>query len=215
MSEQIEQTQAAVELARIQKELKAPKDKFNSFGKYHYRTTSGILEGFKQVKGDCSIVIHDDLEMVGDRYYVKATAVLVAADGSSVKATAFAREAADKRGMDAAQVTGATSSYARKYALNGLLAIDDTEDADSEATGEDTTEVIDSELAAKITKELEELGADLEAFEKYMGCKIAEITSATLPKANAAIAAKRKKASKEPVKQATDKLAEMIEQAED
>ena len=210
-----ESTLAAQELARIQAELKAPKDKLNQFGGFKYRDVSGILESFKKVKGDCSIVIHDDLVMVGDRYYIKATAVLVATDGSSVKATAFAREAADKRGMDAAQVTGATSSYARKYALNGLLAIDDTEDADSEATGEDTTEVIDSELAAKITKELEELGADIAAFEKYMGCKIAEITSATLPKANAAIAAKRKKASKEPVKQATDKLAEMIEQAED
>ena len=209
-----EPTQAASELARIQRELKAPKDKFNSFGKYHYRTTSGILEGFKMVKQDCSVVIHDDLVLVGDRYYVKATAVLLAPDGSSVKSTAFAREAADKRGMDAAQVTGATSSYARTYALNGLFAIDDTEDADSETVGEDTVETIDKELAEKIEKDLVELDADIAAFESYMGCKIAEITSATLPKAHAAIAAKRKKSSKEPVKKATDKLAEMIDQAE-
>ena len=209
-----ESTMAANELARIQASLKAPKDKLNQFGGFKYRDVSCILEAFKKVKGDCSIVIHDDIVMIGDRYYIKATAVLLAPDGSSVKSTAFAREAADKRGMDAAQVTGATSSYARKYALNGLFAIDDTEDADSESVGEDTVETIDKELAEKIEKDLIELDADIEAFEGYMGCKIAEITSATLPKAHAAIAAKRKKSSKEPVKKATDKLAEMIDQAE-
>jgi len=209
-----EPTQAASELARIQRELKAPKNMTNKFGGFNYRNCESILEGLKKCKGDCSVIIHDDLVMVGDRYYIKATAVLLAPDGSSVKATAFAREAADKRGMDAAQVTGATSSYARKYALNGLFAIDDTEDADSESVGEDTVETIDKELAEKIEKDLIELDADIAAFEGYMGCKIAEITSATLPKANAAIAAKRKKAAKEPVKKATDKLAEMIDQAE-
>jgi hypothetical protein len=207
-----EQTQAATELARIQAELKAPKDKFNKFGGYKYRDVSGILESFKKVKGDCGIVIHDDLVMVGDRYYVKATAVLLAPDGSSVKSTAFAREAADKKGMDASMITGATSSFSRKYALNGLLAIDDTEDVDSEAVGEDTVETIDSELAEKIRKDLTELDADIEAFEKYMGCKVEEITSATLPKANAAIASKRKKAEK--AESAVDKLAKMVESAE-
>jgi hypothetical protein len=161
------------------------------------------------------VVIEDEMIMLGDRYYVRATAMLIAPDGSAITSTGFAREAADKRGMDSAQVTGSTSSYARKYALNGLFAIDDTKDDDSESTGEDTVETIDSELAEKIRKDLTELDADIEAFEKYMGCSIEEITSATLPKANAAIAAKRKKASKEPVKQAIDKLAEMIEQADD
>ena len=209
-----EQTLAASELARIQLLLKAPKDQKNQFGGYFYRTASSILEGLKKVQGDCSVVIHDDLVMIGDRYYVKATAVLLAPDGSSVKSTAFAREAADKKGMDSAQVTGATSSYARKYALNGLFAIDDTADSDHESVGEDTVATIDKELAARIEKDLIELDADIEAFESYMGCKIAEITSATLPKANAAIAAKRKKAAKADDKKPSEKLAEMIDQAE-
>lgn len=207
-----EPTQAASELARIQRELKAPKNLHNKFGGYQYRNCESILEGLKKVKGDCSVVIHDDLVMVGDRYYVKATAVLLAPDGSSVKSTAFAREAADKKGMDVAMVTGATSSYARKYALNALFAIDDTADNDHESVGEDTVETIDKELAEKIEKDLIELDADIEAFEGYMGCKIAEITSATLPKANAAIAAKRKKAAK--AESALDKLAKMAEEAQ-
>lgn len=209
-----EPTQAAVELARIQRELKAPKNMTNKFGGFNYRNCEGILEGLKKVKGDCSVVIHDDLVMVGDRYYIKATAVLLAPDGSSVKSTAFAREAADKKGMDSAQVTGATSSYARKYALNGLFAIDDTADSDHESVGEDTVPTIDKELAARIEKDLIELDADIEAFESYMGCKITEINSATLPKANAAIAAKRKKAAKADDKKPSEKLAEMIDQAE-
>jgi 23S rRNA pseudoU1915 N3-methylase RlmH len=207
-----EPTQAASELARIQRELKAPKNLHNKFGGYQYRNCESILEGLKKVKGDCSVVIHDDLVMVGDRYYVKATAVLLAPDGSSVKSTAFAREAADKKGMDVAMVTGATSSYARKYALNALFAIDDTADNDHESVGEDTVATIDKELAEKIEKDLVELDADIAAFESYMGCKIAEITSATLPKANAAIAAKRKKAAK--AESALDKLAKMAEEAQ-
>lgn len=116
----------------IQSKLKAPKGQYNSFGKYNYRSCEDILEGVKPLLSEHELVltIEDSIEMIGDRYYVKATATL--SDGTnSISTSAYARESLDKKGMDASQVTGATSSYARKYALNGLLAIDDTKDADT------------------------------------------------------------------------------------
>lgn len=122
-----------MKLEKIQKQLEAPKNQYNSFGKYKYRSCEDILEGIKKCdafKG-CTIVVSDEMVMVGDRYYVKATATL--SDGKAeISNTAYARESEDKKGMDQSQVTGATSSYARKYALNGLFAIDDTKDADSQ-----------------------------------------------------------------------------------
>jgi len=122
------------ELARIQKELKAPKNQLNKFGGYKYRSAEDILEGVKKVLNGCALLVRDEIVMIGERYYVKATAELVAPNGDAAIATAFAREADQKKGMDSAQVTGATSSYARKYALNGLFAIDDTKDADADET---------------------------------------------------------------------------------
>lgn len=117
-------------LAAIQRELKAPKGQFNAFGKYKYRSCEDILEAVKPLLGDATLVLSDDLVMIGDRYYIKATAHLrEGMDG--LFATAYAREEADRKGMDAAQITGAVSSYARKYALNGLFLIDDTKDADT------------------------------------------------------------------------------------
>lgn len=116
----------------IQSKLKAHKGQYNSFGKYNYRSCEDILEGVKPLLSENELVltIEDRIEMIGDRYYVKATATL--SDGTnSISTSAYARESLDKKGMDASQVTGATSSYARKYALNGLLAIDDTKDADT------------------------------------------------------------------------------------
>ena len=116
----------------IQSMLKAPKGQYNSFGKYNYRSCEDILEGVKPLLSEQELIltIEDSIEMIGDRYYVKATATL--SDGTnSISTSAYARESLDKKGMDASQVTGATSSYARKYALNGLLAIDDTKDADT------------------------------------------------------------------------------------
>lgn len=116
----------------IQSKLKAPKGQYNSFGKYNYRSCEDILEGVKPLlsKNELVLTIEDSIEMIGDRYYVKATATL--SDGTnSISTSAYARESLDKKGMDASQVTGATSSYARKYALNGLLCIDDTKDADT------------------------------------------------------------------------------------
>lgn len=119
-------------ISKIQGELKAPKNQRNNFGGYNYRSCEDILEAVKPllVANDLFITIQDDIVLVGDRYYVKATATIT--DGEhSVSNTALAREELSKKGMDASQITGATSSYARKYALNGLLAIDDTKDADA------------------------------------------------------------------------------------
>ncbi|MFK5949961.1 MAG: ERF family protein [Methylococcales bacterium] len=117
-------------LAVIQRELKAPKNQFNSFGKYNYRSCEDILEGLKLVLNGLVVTVSDDVVMVGDRIYVKATATLTNGK-ESLSNTAFARESLIKKGMDESQITGTASSYARKYALNGLFLIDDTKDADS------------------------------------------------------------------------------------
>lgn len=119
-------------LQLIQSELKAPKSQRNNFGNYNYRSAEDILEAVKPLlkKHNCALVINDDIVEVGGRVYVKATAMLAIANTPFASATAFAREALVKKGMDEAQITGSASSYARKYALNGLLAIDDTKDAD-------------------------------------------------------------------------------------
>ena len=120
-------------LSNIQKELKAPKNQRNNFGGYNYRSCEDILEAVKPLlKGAC-LTISDDIVLIGDRFYIKATAKLSFGD-QSIENSAFAREPLAKKGMDEAQVTGATSSYARKYALNGLFAIDDTKDADATNT---------------------------------------------------------------------------------
>lgn len=116
----------------IQHKLKAPKGQYNSFGKYNYRSCEDILEGVKPLlkKHNLALLINDEIVQIGERYYVKATAKIT--DGREfVSATAYAREPDTKKGMDESQITGATSSYARKYALNALLCIDDTKDADT------------------------------------------------------------------------------------
>ncbi len=122
------------ELIAIQSEIKVPKSQYNSFGKYKYRSCEDILEAVKPLlkTHECALNLCDDIIVVGDRYYVKATACIMNASGESATATAFAREDLDKKGMDGAQITGTASSYARKYALNGLFCIDDTKDADTD-----------------------------------------------------------------------------------
>ena len=117
-------------LAEIQKNLNAPKGQTNTFGKYKYRNCEDILTALKPLLGECTITLSDEIVMIGDRFYVKATARLDASN-TCVSVSAYAREDVNKKGMDLAQITGSTSSYARKYALNGLFAIDDTKDADS------------------------------------------------------------------------------------
>lgn len=120
----------------IQTKLKAPKGQYNNFGRYNYRSLEDITEAVKPLLDEVGAVltITDDIVLIGDRFYVKATAYLVGTqkDDGLVSVVAFARESEDKKGMDSSQVTGAASSYARKYALNGLFAIDDTKDTDTE-----------------------------------------------------------------------------------
>lgn len=129
-------------LQEIQKELKVPKGQMNTFGKYKYRSCEDILEAVKPLLGDSILTLSDELVNIGDRYYIKATAEFVdpnvkMSDNSAfiVETTAYAREAFDKKGMDDSQITGTASSYARKYALNGLFLIDDTKDADTDQYG--------------------------------------------------------------------------------
>ncbi len=118
-------------LAAIQENLNAPKNQYNSFGKYKYRSCEDILEGVKPLLNGLFLSISDEVVLIGDRYYVKATATITDGENSHT-ATALAREEESKKGMDSAQVTGATSSYARKYCLNGLFGIDDAKDADTD-----------------------------------------------------------------------------------
>lgn len=143
-------------LQKIQSELKAPKGQFNKFGGFRYRNAEDILEALKPLlaKYECVLTISDDIVLIGQRYYVKATATIsyidtfrnndqIINDYEERSVSAFAREEDSKKGMDGSQITGAASSYARKYALNGLFAIDDTKDADSH---ENKSEVSEGQL---------------------------------------------------------------------
>jgi len=126
----MEKTKLQEKLTGIQQKLKVPKNNKNSFGNYNYRSCEDILEAVKPLLLDCTLVISDEIVNMGNRYYVKAI-VTLSSGNDTVIATAYAREPETKKGMDEAQITGSASSYARKYALNGLFAIDDTKDADS------------------------------------------------------------------------------------
>ena len=119
-------------LSEIQKELKAPKNLYNSFGKYSYRNAEGILEAVKPMLNGLALIINDEPVLIGNRFYIKATVTLTDGD-ESVSAVAYAREDEQKKGMDGCQITGACSSYARKYALNALLMIDDAKDSDDDS----------------------------------------------------------------------------------
>ena len=125
----------AEKLMRIQTELKCPKNLYNNFGKYHYRNAEGICEAVKPYleKEKCILTLTDSIVEVGGRIYVEATATLTDCEANEFfAATAYAREALEKKGMDDSQITGTASSYARKYALNGLFLLDDTKDADTD-----------------------------------------------------------------------------------
>jgi len=146
-------------LAEIQAKVKAPKGQFNSFGKYHYRSAEDILEAVKQVINPMGfyISISDSIVVQGDRFYVQATATL--SNGTETyTSTAFAREEESKKGMDGSQVTGASSSYARKYALNGLFALDDTKDSDATNThGKEQTPAINWQSKVNACNSLSQL----------------------------------------------------------
>lgn len=172
-------------LLNIQKELKVPKNAYNSFGKYNYRSCEDILEDLKPVlvKVKATLQISDTIEVIGDRYYVKATASLMDTESDEcIENVAYARESDDKRGMDASQVTGATSSYARKYALNGLFLIDDTKDADTDENKKESVarqkkaptkseEQLNKEMAESVDKDLVPSGkpVDAQRIKRIMG----------------------------------------------
>lgn len=176
-------------LAEIQRTLNAPKGQFNKFGGYKYRSCEDILMAVKPLLRGLSLVIEDDIVLIGERFYVKATATLT--DGeTSVHASAYAREAATKKGMDESQITGATSSYARKYALNGLLLIDDNKDADAtndhdkrgviKATDEavngmDDTQRLAAERIASVIKSKFHDGNEYGAYEEYVSIEDQEL----------------------------------------
>ena len=144
-------------LLTIQSELKAPKGQYNSFGKYKYRSCEDILEAVKPLlkANNCYLTICDELIQVGERYYIKATATITDVEAAAeISNSAYARESESKSGMDASQITGTASSYARKYALNGLFCIDDTKDADTDEHAQQTGKTAAKKTAPKkVTEE--------------------------------------------------------------
>lgn len=179
-------------LAAVQQELKAPKDKQNTFAGYSYRSAEGILEAVKPVlnKHGATMCISDEIIVIGDRIYVKATANFIdLKDGTSVSASAYAREADQKKGLDVSQITGVASSYARKYALNGLLLIDDTKDADTDEFAKQTTNLADEirslAKAAGVSVEMILAQTGLEKLEDIDRYAYGRVKAGLLAKANA------------------------------
>ena len=144
------------ELIAIQSKLEAPKGQFNKFGGYSYRSAEDILKAVKPLANEqkSSITLSDEVVMVGDRIYIKSTATITNEKGEAFSTTGYAREAESKKGMDESQISGSASSYARKYALNGLLAIDDTKDADSNEQHEQTKAANNSKPTGNKPKDL-------------------------------------------------------------
>jgi hypothetical protein len=190
-------------LMAVQAELKAPKNQHNSFGKYDYRSAEDIIEAVKPLLKDNGLFLNmsDDIVLIGDRYYVKATVKVVdVVTGESVQTSALAREASQKKGMDESQITGTASSYARKYALNGLFAIDDNRDADTDeyarqasqnAAGARSTRnaytskgSANDELRSKamhaLSKEMQRVGASGEEVSALCGVKFGKTNSRDL-----------------------------------
>ena len=148
-------------LLKIQEELKVPKGQYNSFGKYKFRSCEDILEAVKPIciKNKATLVLYDNIVQKENRYYIEATAKLIdVEDGSYIEGKAYARESNEKKGMDDSQVTGTASSYARKYALNGLFNIDDTKDADTEeytVTTQEDNKKIDKKMVDALNLAIE------------------------------------------------------------
>ena len=166
-------------LLAIQTKLKAPKNQYNEFGKYYYRNCEDILEAVKPLCNEvkAAVIITDSIELIGSRYYVVATAKLIDLEGEGgthIENTAYAREDDTKKGMDGSQITGASSSYARKYALNGLFAIDDNRDSDNEKT---------PQLDKKLLDEAARLNIDLNNLATYLKKPVDNLTNEDLQKA--------------------------------
>lgn len=171
-------------LTEVQRNLKANKSKYNNFGKYRYRSCEDILEAVKPLLEGMTLVISDELVLIGDRYYIKATAVIKDVEtGETESSTAYAREPLDKKGMDESQITGTASSYARKYALNGLLCIDDTKDADT-MDNTDNAPVGKEILATKAhLEELRQIGVDVQKVAVYYKTTVDGLTDAQVVEA--------------------------------
>lgn len=190
-------------LMAVQAELKAPKGQHNSFGKYDYRSAEDIIEAVKPLLKENGLFLNmsDEVVLVGDRYYIKATVKVVdVVTGESVQTSALAREAAQKKGMDESQVTGTASSYARKYALNGLFAIDDNRDADTNEYARQTSQnaagarsqrnaypskgSANDDLRSKamhaLSKEMQRVGASGEEVSALCGVKFGKTNSRDL-----------------------------------
>ena len=164
-------------LIAIQSKLKATKGRWNSFGKYHYRSCEDILESVKPLCAEegCILLIADEMVLVGERYYIKATATLKTPD-AEFTTTGYARESDDKKGMDASQITGTASSYARKYALNGLFCIDDNKDADTdEYQHENKSRQSKAKPASKPVKSRAELEDEIKQLCLKKGKTIADV----------------------------------------
>lgn len=164
----------------IQSKLKAPKSQYNEFGKYNFRNCEDILEAVKPFLAEVKavLILKDDIEKIGERYYVRAIARLYDTETneiSFIENSANAREEETKKGMDGSQITGASSSYARKYALNGLFAIDDNKDSDTTNTGE--------KLDAKLLEEAKALKIELSKVATYYKKTVEQLTDADLRKA--------------------------------
>lgn len=175
-------------LVEIQVELKAPKSQRNTFGKYNYRSAEDILEAVKPIlkKHDAKITLSDKPILVGDWHYIEATAKFVCGDETEV-VTAYAREPLNKKGMDESQITGTASSYARKYALNGLLLIDDTKDADTDEYKKQTSQNTGNRQFKQYisTEKVKQYEDDVEAIVEATNIKDGSIMGALLKKANA------------------------------
>lgn len=182
-------------ILNVQAELKAPKNQYNTFGKYKYRSCEDILEAVKPllVKNELFMRIDDNIVNIGNRFYIKATVQICDGTGSCTSVSAVAREEETKKGMDGSQVTGASSSYARKYALNGMFLIDDTKDSDVTndhgKTPDNANEEVEHITAEQID-ELEKLGVNFDQLAKYY--KVADYKNLTAEQAKKAIEQKKK-----------------------
>lgn len=155
-------------LSELQYKLVAPKGQYNSFGKYRYRNCEDILEAVKPLLHQlgCTLTLADEIVSAGDRYYIRATATLTDIEnGESLGTTAYAREEAEKKGMDGSQITGASSSYARKYCLCGLLCIDDNKDSDTTNKGDDLG-IKEIKVSIPVYAEFERKKAQFERYVK-------------------------------------------------
>lgn len=178
-------------LSLVQNELKAPKGQYNKFGKYNYRSCEDIVEAVKPIlnKYELNLTLSDDVVLVGDRIYVKVIATLTDTKENKITTTALAREPIEQAGMSDSQITGAASSYARKYALNGLFAIDDTKDADTDeyheqkVNGSTKTQTKENVLSAESVNALAQYKIDISRLASYLKKDVLDVTDEDVKKA--------------------------------